>query len=122
MRGEPEPRSLTSCGLHEVTPNGGVNHTATPTVESKHAIIAKYNLSIQNYHMMADGSDSRDEAEAAIPLIDFHPFLHGNPLDRAQVAAAIDASLSTVGFIYLRNHGIDERKVSDCFNWVSISF
>jgi isopenicillin N synthase-like dioxygenase len=54
-----------------------------------------------------------------IPSIDFGPFLHGSARDREDVASTLDAALRSVGFIYLRNHGIDQRKVDECFNWVS---
>src|SRR5437762_5449175 len=56
---------------------------------------------------------------SAIPLIDFDPFLNGSARDREHVASTIDAALSSVGFIYLSNHGIDQCKVDECFNWVS---
>jgi hypothetical protein len=53
-----------------------------------------------------------------IPLIDFSPFLHGSARDRAQVASSIDKAFKSCGFMYLRNHGIDQRKVDECFEWV----
>lgn len=33
--------------------------------------------------------------------------------------SAIDAALSSAGFIYLSNHGIDQRKVDTDFDWIS---
>jgi isopenicillin N synthase-like dioxygenase len=56
---------------------------------------------------------------SVIPLINFEPYLHGSTADRERVAASVDAGLSSTGFIYLRNHGIDQRKIDECFNWVS---
>ncbi len=58
-------------------------------------------------------------ADPDIPLIDFKPFLHGSIRDREEVAASIDAGLSSTGFIYLINHGINLHRVEECFNWVS---
>ena len=53
-----------------------------------------------------------------IPLIDFSPFLAGSAEDRARVASIIDAAFESRGFLYLTNHGIDQRKVDKCFEWV----
>ena len=54
-----------------------------------------------------------------IPVIDFQPFLTGNTLYKKSVASAIDTALNSIGFIYISNHGIDQSKVDECFNWVS---
>jgi isopenicillin N synthase-like dioxygenase len=54
-----------------------------------------------------------------IPSIDFKPFLQGSSRDRELVAAALDTGLRTTGFIYLRNHGIDQDITDRCFNQVS---
>jgi len=54
-----------------------------------------------------------------IPSIDFNPFLRGSAGDRQRIASAIDLALSSVGFIHLHNHGIEQRKVDRCFQWVS---
>ena len=62
---------------------------------------------------MASTSDTPD-----IPLIDFGPFLKGSEDDRTQVAVSIDAAFKSHGFIYLSNHGVDQRKVDECFRWV----
>jgi isopenicillin N synthase-like dioxygenase len=53
-----------------------------------------------------------------IPLIDFGPFLNGSAGDRTRVAGSIDAAFKSHGFIYLSNHGINQRKVDQCFEWV----
>jgi isopenicillin N synthase-like dioxygenase len=65
---------------------------------------------------MASSFDTPD-----IPLIDFNPFLQGSARDRAQVAFSIDKAFQSRGFIYLSNHGIDQRKVDECFKWVGTS-
>jgi isopenicillin N synthase-like dioxygenase len=54
-----------------------------------------------------------------IQLIDFHPFLHGSSEDRRNVASCIDEALQSAGFIYLRNHGIEQGKIDKCFTLVS---
>ena len=56
---------------------------------------------------------------STIPFIDFDPFLRGSAGDRQRTASAIDEALSSVGFLRLRNHGIEQRKVDACFQWVS---
>ena len=55
-----------------------------------------------------------------IPSIDFSSYNHGSVADRKHTASAIDEALSSVGFIYLHNHGLDQRKVETCFQWVSL--
>jgi len=52
------------------------------------------------------------------PLIDFDSFLHGTAGDRQNVAVAVDTALSVTGFMYLKNHGIDQSKVEECFRLV----
>ncbi len=54
-----------------------------------------------------------------IPSIDFSPFLRGSAGDRQRIASAVDEALSSVGFIRLHNHGIEQRKVDACFQRVS---
>jgi isopenicillin N synthase-like dioxygenase len=53
-----------------------------------------------------------------IPLIDFRPFLKGSEEDRARVAVGLDTAFKSRGFAYLSNHGIEQRKVDECFRWV----
>jgi len=54
-----------------------------------------------------------------VPAIDFKSFLRGTVGDRQRIASEIDEALSSVGFIQLHNHGIEQRKVHACFQWVS---
>jgi isopenicillin N synthase-like dioxygenase len=56
-----------------------------------------------------------------VPTIDFERFVHGSIKDREQTAIEIDKSLKTLGFFYLRNHGVDQRKIDASFEWVSRS-
>jgi hypothetical protein len=74
-------------------------------------------LSVYNCLNMATISAGPD-----IPLVDFTPFLYGSICYREQVAASIDAGLNSTGFIYLINHGINQNRVDECFNWVSRYF
>ena len=54
-----------------------------------------------------------------IPSINFNSFLGDSASDRRRIALAIDQALSSVGFIHLHNHGIEQRKIDTCFQWVS---
>ena len=54
-----------------------------------------------------------------VPSIDFKPFLYGSAGDRQRIASKIDEALGSVGFIQLLNHGIEQYKVDECFQWVS---
>ncbi len=73
------------------------------------------------HHGGADSGNSLPKMvmNGDIPWVDFKAFLHGSAHDRERVASTIDAALSSVGFIYLSNHGIDQGKVDECFRWVS---
>jgi len=58
-----------------------------------------------------------EDRGADIPLIDFGSFLRGSPDDRKQIASDVDAALSSTGFIYLSNHGLEQCKIDTCFEW-----
>jgi len=47
---------------------------------------------------------------AALPVIDFSPFISSNatPSQRAHVAADLDSACRTLGFFYLRGHGVPQ--------------
>lgn len=47
-----------------------------------------------------------------IPLIDFAPFVEGTRSGKLAVAAQIRDACETIGFLYLRNHGVPEWKIS----------
>ncbi|KAL9128123.1 MAG: hypothetical protein Q9217_003144 [Psora testacea] len=59
------------------------------------------------------------EMHPTIPSIDFNPFLRGSAGGRQRIASAINGALSSVGFIHLHNHGIEQRKIDACFHWES---
>ena len=47
-----------------------------------------------------------------IPLIDFQPFLAGKRGDRLAVARQVRDACETIGFLYLRNHGVPDSKIA----------
>jgi isopenicillin N synthase-like dioxygenase len=47
-----------------------------------------------------------------IPLIDFQPFLAGTRGDRLAVARQVRDACETIGFLYLRNHGVPDSKIA----------
>lgn len=50
-----------------------------------------------------------------IPVVSFAPFLTGSEEDQAQVAKEVYEAFSTVGFIYLTDHGISPSSISSIF-------
>lgn len=58
---------------------------------------------------------------ANIPVVSFAPFLSGNKEERQKVARQVYDAFSTVGFIYLKDHGISQSDVEQVFREVSLS-
>jgi len=58
------------------------------------------------YRLAEHESDEFDE-EYEIATLDFEPFLHGNPQDKARFAEAFGAALHEIGFAVLTGHGVD---------------
>lgn len=54
-----------------------------------------------------------------IPIVSFKQFLTGNRQCQKQVAKQVYDAFSTVGFIYLRDHGIPNARVEEIFDLVS---
>jgi isopenicillin N synthase-like dioxygenase len=50
-----------------------------------------------------------------IPLVDFAPFLSGDSEGRRAVASEISRACRSIGFLYLKNHGIPQNKVDAIF-------
>jgi isopenicillin N synthase-like dioxygenase len=50
-----------------------------------------------------------------IAIIDFAPFLSGNTAARRQVAEQVARACETIGFLYLKNHGIPDAKMVAIF-------
>ena len=57
-----------------------------------------------------DGAKMPDAPET-IPVVDLAPLLGGGGGDRRRVARAIARACETVGFFYLRGHGVDGRAI-----------
>lgn len=55
---------------------------------------------------------------ANIPVVSFAPFLQGNEQERRLVAKQVYEAFSTVGFIYLKDHGVSGASVEQVFNEV----
>ena len=52
---------------------------------------------------------------SAIPVIDFAPFLTGDPAAKLAVAKRIGDACETVGFLYLKGHGVPEALIDGVF-------
>ena len=53
-----------------------------------------------------------------IPIVSFAPFLHGSREEQNTVAQQVYDAFSTVGFIYLKDHGIAQSEVEAVFREV----
>ncbi|KIX07596.1 uncharacterized protein Z518_02249 [Rhinocladiella mackenziei CBS 650.93] len=51
----------------------------------------------------------------SIPVVSFEKFLTGNPAEQKEVARQVYDAFSTVGFIYLKDHGIPQSRVDEIF-------
>lgn len=51
----------------------------------------------------------------AIPVVDFHGFLHGNEKEKEKVAHDVFEAFEKVGFVYLKNYPEITEKVKDIF-------
>ena len=58
------------------------------------------------YRLAEHDSDEYDE-DYEIATLDFEPFLHGDPADKARFAEAFGAALREIGFAVLTGHGVD---------------
>lgn len=55
------------------------------------------------------------DTKVDIPLIDFAPFLTDDAQGKQRVARQIYQACRTVGFLYLKNHGISEEAIAQTF-------
>jgi hypothetical protein len=55
----------------------------------------------------------RDCTAEEIPVIDLTPIYSSKLEDRLGLAAKIEAVAVNTGFFYIKNHGIDEKTISD---------
>lgn len=60
---------------------------------------------------LMDYPDSQEE----IPTVDLSPYLKGEPGGRERVAAQLKKVTETIGFFYLKGHGIPEGLIEDVF-------
>jgi isopenicillin N synthase-like dioxygenase len=61
------------------------------------------------------GSCASCKRSNALQLIDFSPFLHGTPEEKAAVGKAVVEGFRTAGFLYLENHGITPAQTANMF-------
>lgn len=67
------------------------------------------------------GSRDSGVGNTPVPIVDFGPFYTGDGDAKRAVAKQLDNALSTVGFVYLKNHGVPQERVDEAFAWVSYS-
>jgi isopenicillin N synthase-like dioxygenase len=56
---------------------------------------------------------------ADIAVVSFDRFIHGNDADKRVVAKELYEAFSTVGWVYLKDHGIPQERVDEIFSLVS---
>ena len=61
------------------------------------------------------------DTSSPVPIVDFGEFLNGSEEKKSRVAERIDTAFREVGFVFLKNHGVDKEMVEECFEWVRIS-
>ncbi|KAL2802042.1 hypothetical protein BJX63DRAFT_136276 [Aspergillus granulosus] len=57
-----------------------------------------------------------------IPVLDFADFAHGSQGQQDDFCRRLYASLSTLGFVKIRNHSIPDETVDEVFEWSKIFF
>lgn len=55
---------------------------------------------------------------AEIAVVSFDKFIHGSDDDRRAVAKKLYNAFSTVGWVYLKDHGIAQERVDEMFGLV----
>lgn len=55
---------------------------------------------------------------AEIAVISFEKFIHGDRADQQDVAKQLYDAFSTVGWVYLKEHGISQERVDEIFELV----
>lgn len=61
-------------------------------------------------------------SEAAdIAVVSFDKFINGSDADKRAVAKQLYEAFSTVGWVYLKDHGIPQERVDEIFGLVSCS-
>ena len=58
---------------------------------------------------------------ASVPVIDFSAYTsEHSQVDKERTAKEIDDAFRSVGFVYLKNHGVPKERVDECFEWVCV--
>lgn len=55
---------------------------------------------------------------ADIAVVSFGKFIHGDNEDKRKVARQLYDAFSTVGWVYLKDHGIPQERVDEIFSLV----
>lgn len=59
-----------------------------------------------------------DTMPSSIPVIDLEPLRCGDP-DRLKMASGeLLQAMTSIGFVYLKNHGIPQQQIDEAFQWV----
>jgi isopenicillin N synthase-like dioxygenase len=58
---------------------------------------------------------------ADIAVVSFDSFINGNDEDKRAVAKQLYRAFSTVGWVYLKDHGIPQERVDEMFGLVCSS-
>lgn len=66
---------------------------------------------------MTDTISTTSPNQGPIPIVDFGNFLHGNKEQKKIVSQKIDEAFRNVGFVYLKNHGVNSEEIAECFEW-----
>ncbi|KAL0260715.1 hypothetical protein SLS55_004405 [Diplodia seriata] len=65
------------------------------------------------------GSHDSSATDSPVPVVDFGPFYTGDEAAKKAVSNELDHALSTVGFVYLKNHGVPQERVDAAFEWLA---
>jgi isopenicillin N synthase-like dioxygenase len=57
---------------------------------------------------------------ADIAIVSFDKFINGDDADKRAVAKQIYSAFSTVGWVYIKDHGIPQERVDEIFGLVRI--
>lgn len=60
--------------------------------------------------------DTNDNGGVNVGIVDFGPFLDGT--DKQGVGDAMLEAFKTIGFVYIVNHGLEQERIEEMFEWV----
>lgn len=83
--------------------------------EFKHISISIVNL----YRCITNKANMTAIESADIAVVSFDRFINGTDAGKHQVAKELYHAFSTVGWVYLKDHGIPQSKVDEIFQLVS---